>query len=272
MAKMAVARIKLLRNKREVVVMQMRRDIAMLLQTKQHATARIMVLLFPPKILTLRLPFLGFNSLRTELKKMQSLPDHGSIKMSSFFCWHVLWSRQVEHLIREQNVLAANELIQLFCELIVARLPAISKKRSSLDTQFLENVKWKSENMKLTGFLEWVCLLQRVSSGFKGGNIKLDIRSPKMLWDSRLVGNSRCFRRKVWERFCVCCYWSTTQCWCKPHGKFLLFCVVHYILDATLWSSCFLLQLIEKLSVKAPNGEVKMKVLKDCHGVQGRMG
>ncbi|XLU77463.1 hypothetical protein S245_000884, partial [Arachis hypogaea] len=40
-AKMAVARIKLLRNKREVVVRQMRRDIAMLLHSGQDATARI---------------------------------------------------------------------------------------------------------------------------------------------------------------------------------------------------------------------------------------
>lgn len=46
MAKMAVARIKLLRNKREVVVRQMRRDIAMLLESRQDATARIRVI-FP---------------------------------------------------------------------------------------------------------------------------------------------------------------------------------------------------------------------------------
>ncbi|KDO71425.1 hypothetical protein CISIN_1g012264mg [Citrus sinensis] len=76
-AKMAVARIKLLRNKREAVVRQMRRDIALLLQSKQDATARI----------------------------------------------------RVEHVIREQNVLAANEFIELFCELIVARLSIIAKRR-----------------------------------------------------------------------------------------------------------------------------------------------
>ena len=43
-AKMAVARIKLLRNKRQVVVKQMRRDIALLLQSGQDATARIRVI------------------------------------------------------------------------------------------------------------------------------------------------------------------------------------------------------------------------------------
>ncbi|KAG6646237.1 uncharacterized protein LOC122318317 isoform X2 [Carya illinoinensis] len=76
-AKMAVARIKLLRNKRQVVVKQMRRDIALLLQSGQDATARI----------------------------------------------------RVEHVIREQNVLAANEFIELFCELVVSRLPIIAKQR-----------------------------------------------------------------------------------------------------------------------------------------------
>ncbi|WOK92861.1 IST1-like protein isoform X1 [Canna indica] len=76
-AKMATARIKLLRNKREAQLRQMRRDIAFLLESGRDETARI----------------------------------------------------RVEHVIREQNVLAANEIIELFCELIVARLPIISKQR-----------------------------------------------------------------------------------------------------------------------------------------------
>lgn len=42
-AKMTVARIKLLRNKRQAVVKQMRRDIALLLQSGQDATARVRV-------------------------------------------------------------------------------------------------------------------------------------------------------------------------------------------------------------------------------------
>uniref|UniRef100_A0A7N0V316 IST1-like protein n=1 Tax=Kalanchoe fedtschenkoi TaxID=63787 RepID=A0A7N0V316_KALFE len=77
MAKMTVARIKLLRNKRQTVVRQMRRDIALLLQSGQDATARI----------------------------------------------------RVEHVIREQNIMAANEILELFCELVVARLTVISKRR-----------------------------------------------------------------------------------------------------------------------------------------------
>ncbi|XP_054810184.1 uncharacterized protein LOC129311757 [Prosopis cineraria] len=76
-AKLAVARIKLLKNKREVVVRQMRRDIALLLQSGQDATARI----------------------------------------------------RVEHVMREQNILAANEFVELFCELVVARLSIIAKQR-----------------------------------------------------------------------------------------------------------------------------------------------
>lgn len=76
-AKLAVSRIKLLRNKREEHLRQMRRDIASLLQSKQDDTARI----------------------------------------------------RVEHLIREQNVMAANEIIDLFCELIVVRLPIIAKQK-----------------------------------------------------------------------------------------------------------------------------------------------
>jgi hypothetical protein len=36
---------------------------------------------------------------------------------------------QVEHVIREQNIMAANEIIELFCELIVTRLPIIAKQK-----------------------------------------------------------------------------------------------------------------------------------------------
>lgn len=46
---MAVARIKLLRNKREVVIRQIRRDIALLLESSQDATARIRVI-HPPML------------------------------------------------------------------------------------------------------------------------------------------------------------------------------------------------------------------------------
>ncbi|KAM2957661.1 hypothetical protein FF2_024610 [Malus domestica] len=75
--KMAGARIKLLRNKGQVVVKQMRRAIALLLQSGKNATARI----------------------------------------------------RVEHVIREHNTLAANEFIELFCELVVSRLSIIAEQK-----------------------------------------------------------------------------------------------------------------------------------------------
>ncbi|KAG6533862.1 hypothetical protein ZIOFF_007740 [Zingiber officinale] len=79
-ARMAMSRIKLLQNKREAQVRQMRqmrRDVALLLESGRDETARI----------------------------------------------------RVEHVIREQNVITANDIIELFCELIVARLPIIAKQR-----------------------------------------------------------------------------------------------------------------------------------------------
>ncbi|GLJ52030.1 hypothetical protein SUGI_1106110 [Cryptomeria japonica] len=75
--KLTIPRIKLLRNKKEVQLRQMRREIAQLLQTGQEATARI----------------------------------------------------RVEHITREQNILAAYEVIELFCELVVVRLPIIETQR-----------------------------------------------------------------------------------------------------------------------------------------------
>lgn len=36
---------------------------------------------------------------------------------------------QVEHIIREEKMMAAQEIVELFCELIVARLPIIEAQR-----------------------------------------------------------------------------------------------------------------------------------------------
>ena len=46
-----------------------------------------------------------------------------------FFNFWILAIVQVEHVIREQNFMAANEIIELFCELIVTRLPIIAKQK-----------------------------------------------------------------------------------------------------------------------------------------------
>ncbi|XP_011038197.1 PREDICTED: IST1 homolog [Populus euphratica] len=75
--KLTIPRIKLLRNRREIQMKHMRRDIAKLLETGQEATARI----------------------------------------------------RVEHIIREENMMAAQEIIELFCELISVRLPIIETQR-----------------------------------------------------------------------------------------------------------------------------------------------
>ncbi|CAA0843384.1 Regulator of Vps4 activity in the MVB pathway protein [Striga hermonthica] len=75
--KLTIPRIKLLRNRREIQVKQMRKDIAKLLETGQEATARI----------------------------------------------------RVEHIIREEKMMAAQEIVELFCELIAVRLPIIDAQR-----------------------------------------------------------------------------------------------------------------------------------------------
>ncbi|KAK8918489.1 hypothetical protein KSP39_PZI021859 [Platanthera zijinensis] len=75
--KLTIPRIRLLRNRREIQLKQMRKDIAKLLENGQESTARI----------------------------------------------------RVEHIIREENMMAAQEIIELFCELIAVRLPIIEIQR-----------------------------------------------------------------------------------------------------------------------------------------------
>ncbi|XP_075088903.1 uncharacterized protein LOC107764592 [Nicotiana tabacum] len=75
--KLTIPRIKLLRNRREMQLKQMRKEIAKLLETGQEATARI----------------------------------------------------RVEHIIREEKMMAAQEIVELFCELISVRLPIIEAQR-----------------------------------------------------------------------------------------------------------------------------------------------
>nr|ABY60784.1 hypothetical protein [Carica papaya] len=75
--KLTIPRIRLLRNRREIQIKQMRRDIAKLLETGQEATARI----------------------------------------------------RVEHIIREESMMAAQEILELFCELTAVRLPIIETQR-----------------------------------------------------------------------------------------------------------------------------------------------
>lgn len=152
---MAVARIKLLRNKRQVVVKQMRRDIALLLQSGQDATARI----------------------------------------------------RVEHVIREHNILAANEIIELFCELVVSRLSIIAKRREC-------------------------------PADLKEGIASLIFASPRCSEIPELVSIRNIFEKKYGKDFVS----AATDL--RPNSG------VNRML-------------IDKLSVRTPNGEVKLKVMKE---------
>ncbi|KAL2527931.1 Regulator of Vps4 activity in the MVB pathway protein [Forsythia ovata] len=155
MAKMAVARIKLLRNKREAVVRQMRRDIAMLLDSGQDATARV----------------------------------------------------RVEHVIREMNIMAANEFIELFCELVVARLSVISKQREC-------------------------------PADLKEGISSLIFAAPRCSDIPELLAIRDVFEKKYGKDFVS----AATDL--RPNAG----------VNRTL---------IEKLSIRSPTGEIKLKVLKE---------
>jgi hypothetical protein len=72
-----MARIKLLRNKRDIQIKQLRKEIAQLLTSGQEPSARI----------------------------------------------------RVEHVYREENILAAYDILELFCELITVRLPIIESQK-----------------------------------------------------------------------------------------------------------------------------------------------
>lgn len=74
---LAISRIKLLQNKRDMQLKHMRKEIAQFLQAGQEAIARI----------------------------------------------------RVEHVIREQNIWAAYEILELFCEFVLARVPIIESQR-----------------------------------------------------------------------------------------------------------------------------------------------
>ncbi|VFQ63006.1 unnamed protein product, partial [Cuscuta campestris] len=76
--KLASSRLKLLKNKKEVQVKQMRRELGQLLESGHDQTARI----------------------------------------------------RVEHVVREEKMMAAYDLLEIYCELIVARLPIIESQKN----------------------------------------------------------------------------------------------------------------------------------------------
>ncbi|KAI8553612.1 hypothetical protein RHMOL_Rhmol05G0029300 [Rhododendron molle] len=76
--KLATSRLKLLKNKKEVQLKQMKRELAQLLESGQVQTARI----------------------------------------------------RVEHVVREEKMMAAFDLLEIYCELIAARLPIIESQKN----------------------------------------------------------------------------------------------------------------------------------------------
>ncbi|KAG8057648.1 hypothetical protein GUJ93_ZPchr0002g24282 [Zizania palustris] len=114
---------------------------------------------------------------------------------------------QVEHVIREQNIMAANEIIDLFCELIVTRLPIIAKQKEC-------------------------------PADLKEGICSLIFASP------------RCSELPELSRMC--------NLFGKKYGKDFVSAAVDLRPNA-----CVNNLLIEKLSVKKPSGQTKLKVLKE---------
>lgn len=109
--KLSIPRIKLLRNRRELQLRQMRRDIAKLLEAGQEATARIRVRI-------------GWLCCVEEWGWIWGSRD---LLLVTYFL--LLRLMQVEHIIREENMMAAQEILELFCELIAVRLPIIETQK-----------------------------------------------------------------------------------------------------------------------------------------------
>ncbi|CAK9876214.1 unnamed protein product [Sphagnum jensenii] len=153
--RLATARIKLIRNKRDSQVKQLRKDIAQLLTSGQEPSARI----------------------------------------------------RVEHVIREENIMAAYDILELFCELIVVRLPIIDSQR-----------------------LCPMDLKEAISS--------LIFASPRCADLPELLQIRTVFAAKYGKEF------AAAACELRPD------CAVNR-------------RIIEKLSVRAPSGEVKLKLMKE---------
>lgn len=94
----------------------MRREIAKLLETGQEATARIRVY---PIACCIFILFQNFKPIRFQ-RNLFYILFYGAV---------IYISMQVEHIIREENMMAAQEILELFCELVSVRLPIIESQR-----------------------------------------------------------------------------------------------------------------------------------------------
>ncbi|KAF9670676.1 hypothetical protein SADUNF_Sadunf13G0093500 [Salix dunnii] len=197
--KLTIPRIKLLRNRREIQIKHMRRDIAKLLETGQEATARI----------------------------------------------------RVEHIIREENMMAAQEIIELFCELISVRLPIIETQRLFLSLHHLACSMFISPVHLYRGIMVVGChkIIQ-----YYDRECPLDLKE---------AISSVCF---VAPRCADLPELLQVQIlFASKYGK-------EFVAAATeLMPSCGVnRQLIELLSVRAPSPEKKLKLLKEIaeeHGL-----
>lgn len=109
--KLAVSRIKLLKNKREAQIKQLKRELAQLLESGQDRTARIRV---------------THNINNTFCFSIDFMLDVTNHNWDSDFG---LFGVQVEHVVREEKTMAAYDLVEIYCELIAARLPMIESQK-----------------------------------------------------------------------------------------------------------------------------------------------
>ncbi|KAF8759358.1 hypothetical protein HU200_010400 [Digitaria exilis] len=259
-ARMAAARMKLLRNRREAQVRQMRRDIAALLRDKQEDTARIRVstrhhkfqfVLCALRNLFFRETFGCGESLEPRLRlffvsdlsvymRVFGIPGQRYQEIP-YKLLLMIWFLLVEHVIREQNFMAANEIIELFCELIVTRLPIIAKQKFVLKRFLTSKILYsqtKEKKFLICATTLSILLFRECPADLKEGICSLIFAAPRC---SELPELGRI--RDIFE---------------KKYGKDFVSAAVDLRPDAAVNTL-----LIEKLSVKKPSGQTKLKVLKD---------
>ncbi|WRX14447.1 Vacuolar protein sorting-associated protein Ist1 - like 2 [Theobroma cacao] len=203
---LAISRIKLLQNKRDLQLKHMRKEIAQFLQAGQEPIARI----------------------------------------------------RVEHIIREQNIWAAYEILELFCEFVLARVP------------ILESQKFKSSERQLPdGYPVNNFIIPNstyVSSIYECANFG-DTKSRTAL-EKRLHVARECpseLREAV-----ASIIFAAPRCSDVPdllqiknlfstkYGKEFVTAASELRPDSSVNRA-----IIEKLSVSAPSGEIRLKVLKE---------
>ncbi|XWS68856.1 hypothetical protein CRYUN_Cryun04dG0129600 [Craigia yunnanensis] len=155
---LAISRIKLLQNKRDLQLKHMRKEIAQFLQAGQEPIARI----------------------------------------------------RVEHVIREQNIWAAYEILELFCEFVLARVPILESQNVCYYTIFLQQ----------QGIFEGLFCLSHYA----------DV--PDLLQIKNFLSTK--------------------------YGKEFFIAATELRPDSSVNRA-----IIEKLSVSAPSGEIRLKVLKE---------